>query len=414
MHIPPQYKSEAWQFWQIVTQTVKLFTQASLDEATPFIPPSDVLTNPQISVPPPFFSSSRISPIRVIPSPKSEKGVKSTKETKSSQRKTKPGGKKKVNKKSPSKKQSVKKRGKKESQKTSSKGSPAKSMTTDNEAEVAAQTLTDTYTTVFTPISTLDFSDLIASNPNSVQSIHLHYEDSSEVTVKPVIRLPQDEQMIAVASVRTVSSQGEGEQDDEEAIEMSDVVSQEILIENEEKTTKHDVKQKENKRPKRIRYKKNMRVKRIQTDPDFDPVAKSKIEELKESKEKKRKEEKEKKLKRKSIKKQGFLYEGHSYSKVPDEVLEVVEEEDVEFDGEDVVVVPAPVKKKGRKPRKIKAEPDLKSEAFSSLASTKLRRKRKTKEEMKQTTHDCKECGIVLSSQGALDGSTIYAIFVCL
>ncbi|XP_062576504.1 zinc finger protein 892-like [Saccostrea cucullata] len=414
LHIPPQYKAEAWQFWQIVTQTVKLFTQSCIDEATPFAPPSDVLVDQQAPVPAPFFSTPGISPIKVLPSPKtkSKKKSNSTKENKSSQSKKKSKDKKKVSKKPSVKKEAEKKTGKKDNGKTSSKGSPGKPVTTENEAEVAAQTLTDAYTTVFTPISTLDFSDLI-SNPNSVQSVHLHYEESSEVMVKPVILLPQDEQIIAAGSVRTVSSQGDVEEDGDDALEASDVVSQEILIENVEMPVS-DKNQKENKRPKRIRYKRNMRVKRTQTDPDVDPIAISKKEKLKEEKLQKLKEEKEKKQKRKSIKKQGFLYEGHSYSKVPDEVLETVDEED--YNGGDdpgqeeepVQVILTPGRKTRKRKVKVKKEAveDQEFEALSFPLPKKCRRKRRTKEEMSKATYDCKTCGITLSSQGALDVHT--------
>lgn len=415
LHIPPHYKAEAWQFWQIVTQTVRLFTQASLDESTPFIPPSYILSDP-LSVATIQLLSSQLSiqSTKATPSSKtrSAKSPKTLKGKKSSEVKKKPKERKNLKKKSPTPKKTVKKK----DEKNSSKRSPAETAVTDNEAEVAVQTLTDTYTSVFTPISTLDFSDLVISNPNSVQSVHLHYEENSEVSVKPVILLPQDEQNIAAGSVRTVSSQADdgGEDDDDDnGVDVSDVVSQEVLIEHTEKASDKDRKQKENKKPKRLRYKRNMRVKKIQTDPDFDPVAKSKKAELKESKEKKRREEKEKRLKRKSIKKQGFLYEGHSYSKVPDEVWETLDE-DLEPDTEDDPPreeLPPPVKKKrGRPSKKVPGKDCTENSDELNIFNSdkqKSRRKRRTKEELKQASLECPACGVKMSSFGALDGRNI-------
>lgn len=415
LHIPPHYKAEAWQFWQIVTQTVRLFTQASLDESTPFIPPSNILSDPLSAATIQLLSNQlTIQAAKATPSPKtlSAKSPKTLKGKKSSEVKKKPKESKKVKKKSPTQKKTVKKAVKKKDNKNSNKKSPADTAVTDNEAEVAVQTLTDTYVSVFTPISTLDFSDLVISNPNSVQSVHLHYEENSEVCVKPVILLPQDEQNIAAGSMRTVSSQADdgGEDDDDNnGVEVSDVVSQEVLIDHTEKASDKDKKQKENKKPKRLRYKRNMRVKKIQTDPDFDPIAKSKKAELKESKEKKRREEKEKRLKRKSIKKQGFLYEGHSYSKVPDEVLETLDE-NFELDTEDDPPreeLPPPAKKKrGRPSKKVPGkDPAENSDELNMFSSEKqrIRRKRRTKEELQQASLECTECGVKMSSFGALD-----------
>ena len=328
------------------------------------------------------------------------------------QKKKKPNESKKIKKSPVRKKAESKLVKKKKKNETSSKGSSTKTtVTTDSETEVAAQTLTEAYTNAFTPISTLDFSDLVSSNPNSVQSIHLHYEETTEVTVKPVILLPQDEQNIAAGSVRTVGSQADDDEDDDadDPNDISDVVSQEILIEEVDTVDEKDEKQKENKRPKRIRYKKNMRVKKIQTDPEFDPVAISIKAEIKENKEKKRKEEKEKRQKRKSIKKQGFLYEGHSYSKVPDEVLEAIEEVDdldPELESDPVVDLkgePSPTKvrkKKGGRKRKEKPEGETEEQP-------RLRRKRRTREEMQHASLECKECGVKLASLGSLDGRSI-------
>ena len=343
----------------------------------------------------------------IPPSPK----IKPKSKFKIAQTKKKPNEKKKT-KKSPVRKKAESKIVKKKKNETSSKGGSTRTTaTTDNETEVAAQTLTEAYTHAFTPISTLDFSDLVSSNPNSVQSIHLHYEETTEVTVKPVIRLPQDEQTIAAGSVRTVGSQADDDEDDDadDPNDISDVVSQEILIEEVDVMDEKEGKQKENKRPKRIRYKKNMRVKKIQTDPEFDPVAISIKAEIKENKEKKRKEEKEKRQKRKSIKKQGFLYEGHSYSKVPDEVLEAIEEvDDLDPEPESDPVVdlkgePSPTKvrkKKGGRKRKEKPEGE-------SEEQPRLRRKRRTREEMQHASLECKECGVKLASLGSLDGRSI-------
>lgn len=153
-----------------------------------------------------------------------------------------------------------------------------------------------------------------------------------------------------------------------------------------------------------------MCVKKIQIDFDFDLIVKLKKVELKESKEKKRREEKEKRFKRKLIKKQGFLYEGYSYFKVLDEVLEILDE-NFEFDIEDDFLREELFffvkKKRGRLFKKVLGKDfveNLDELNMFSLEKQRIRRKRRIKEELQQALLECIECGVKMFSFGVLDG----------